>query len=92
MRHFQAVYGGRQAAAFVPCLSCGNDKQHVQLQLLDGSPRQGDMGDMGRIKGAAKYANAPRQCCCHAQTNQSRRGKKCVYKAASGDPASVTAW
>jgi len=90
-RHGQPMDSRRQLTAFMPCLAGGNDAQLVQLQLLQSHPRQCMVGCMGRIKRTTEHPDAPLMPGRHRHT-QSRRGRNWVYSAASGEPASGTAW
>ena len=56
--HRQAVLGRAERLRLVPGLPGGKDAQLIELQLLDGGPRQRHMGDVGRIERAAEHAQA----------------------------------
>ena len=63
--------------------------QHIELQLRNGSLRQVHMAAVRRIEGTAEHTDPADASLPHTQ---SRRGRKSLYSAASGVPASGTFW
>jgi hypothetical protein len=70
----------------VPGIARRDDPEFVQLQLVDGGPRQRHVRAMRWVKGTAKNADAPRSGRGNRLAqSQSLRSRKSRVKAASGD-------